>query len=62
MEIKVGDKFEEVGEGIYWIINKIENGLIYHYIVGKFSTLPNSEIKRKEIFEWMLSKGLIRKV
>ena len=62
MEIKVGDKFEEVGEGIYWIINKIENGLIYHHIVGKFSTLPNSEIKRKEIFEWMLSKGLIRKV
>jgi hypothetical protein len=62
MEIKIGDKFEDINEGIYLIIDKIIGNQIYHHTIGKVTTIPNSEIKRFEIFEWMISKGVIRKV
>lgn len=62
MEIKVGDKFEEKEEGIVWVIDKIIGNQIYHHTIGRYSTLPNSEIKRKVIVENLISNGAIKKI
>ena len=62
MTIKFGDKFEEKDEGIIWIIDKIEGNWIYHHTIGRYSTLPNSEIKRRMIIEKLIENGVIKKI
>ena len=62
MEIKIGDKFVEKDEGIFWIIDKIEGNWIYHHSIGNVITIPKSEIKRKIIFERLIINGVIKKI
>ena len=62
MTIKEKDRFDVIGQNINYIIDSIENGIVYYHSIGKFHTNPNSESRSIKKFVELIKMGLIKTI
>ena len=60
MTIKEKDRFDVIGQKINYIIDSIDNGMVYYHTIGEFHTTPKTEIMSKFRFNEMIEYGIIR--
>ena len=60
MIIKESDRFDVIGHNIQYLIDSIENRMVYYHTIGEFHTNPKSEIMSLLRFNEMLEYGIIR--
>lgn len=62
MEIKVGDKFEVLNENITYVVDEVRENIIFHHTIGRFNTIPKSELKTSEMLDNFIKQNFIRKI
>ena len=62
MTIKEKDRFDVIGQKINYIIDSIDNGMVYYHTIGEFHTTPKTEIMSIFRFNKMIEMDLIKKV
>ena len=62
MTIKETDRFDVIGHNIQYLIDSIENRMVYYHTIGAFHTTPKSEIMSVLRFNEMLEMDFVKKV
>ena len=62
MTIKEKDRFDVIGHNIQYVLDSIENRIVYYHTIGEFHTTPKTEIMSIFRFNEMIEMDLIRKV
>ena len=61
MIIKETDRFDNIGNNIQYLIDSIDNGMIYYHTIGEFHTTPKTKIMIIFRFNEMIETDLIKK-
>ena len=62
MTINETDRFDVIGHNIQYVLDSIENGIVYYHTIGEFHTTPKTEIMSVFRFNEMIEMDLIKKV
>ena len=62
MTINETDRFDVIGHNIQYVLDSIENGIVYYHTIGEFHTTPKTEIMSIFRFNEMIEMDLIKKV
>jgi hypothetical protein len=62
MIFKETDRFDVIGHNIQYLIDSIDNGMVYYHTIGEFHTNPKSEIMSVFRFNEMLEMDIIKKI